>query len=248
MYKMYNEAKQKILAVIGVALREIRRMSEYLKQKFSAAVGRFKKTSKRRRIGYLLVAVGIAGCFTALAIFQAKVNKTAVKEFLLAASYYQEAQNAEQKEEKLEKFQEARLIYESILSKFWAKDKRRALFYLGSCLCSLGEYEEASKVLQKFESKYRNDYFAPWTKMKLASIYEELQKYEEAVETYKKIPKTYPESLLVSQALLGVAGCQKLQDKQGEARKSCEELILRYPLSEEKKVAEMMIQQLEIEE
>lgn len=242
---MYSEAKRKFSAIIGAVIREIRRMSEYLKQKSSAAVGRFKKTSKRRRVGYLLVAVGIAGCFTALAIFQAKVNKTAAKEFLLAASYYQEAQNAEQKEEK---FQEARLIYESILSKFWAKDKRRALFYLGSCLYSLGEYEEASKALQKFESKYRNDYFAPWAKMKLASIYEELQEYEKAVETYKKIPERYPESSLVSQALLGVARCQKLQGKQGEARKSCEELILRYPLSEEKKVAEMMIQRLEAEE
>lgn len=248
MYRVYNYLKQKSSAVIGAVLREIRRMSEYLKQKSSGAVRRFKKTSKRRRVGYLLLAVGIAICFTVLAIFQAKVNKTAAKEFLLAASYYQEAQNAEEKEEKLEKFQEARLLYESIRSKFWVKDKRRALFYLGSCLYSLGEYEEARKVLQRFESKYRNDYFAPWTKIKLASIYEQLQEYEKAVETYEKILKRYPESSLVSQAFLGVARCQKLQGKRSEAQKSYEELISRYPLSEEKKIAEAMIQRLEAEE
>lgn len=244
---MYNYLKQKSSAVIGAVLREIRRMSEYLKQKSSAAVRRFKKTSKPRQVGYLLLAVGIAFSFTALAIFQAKVNKTAAKEFLLAASYYQEAQNAEEKEEKLEKFQEAKLLYKSILSKFWVKNKRKALFYLGSCLYSLGEYEEARKALQKFESKYRNDYFAPWTKIKLASIYEELQEYEKAVETYEKIPKRYSESSLVSQALLGVARCQKLQGKRSEAQESCEELISRYPLSEERKVAEAMIQRLEAE-
>ena len=244
---MYNYLKQKSSAVIGAVLREIKRTSKYLKQKSSAVVERFRKTSKRRRVTYLLLAVGIAICFTALAIFQTKVNETAAKEFLLAASYYQEAQITEEKEEKLEKFQEARLLYESILSKFWVKDKRRALFYLGSCLYSLGEYEEARKVLQRLESRYRNDYFAPWAKIKLASIYEQLQEYEKAVETYEKIPERYPESSLTSQSLLGVARCQKLQGKRIEAQKSYEELISRYPLSEEKQIAEAMIQRLEAE-
>jgi len=221
----------------------------YLKQKWAVIFGKIrkiKKVNKKKLTIYLFLMVGIIFCFAVLFIFQAEVNKTAAGDLRLAISYYQQAREMEDKKEKLDKFQKAKLLCQSIISKFWVRDKKMPLFYLGNCLYSLKEYEEASEVLQKFHKKYGNDYFAPWAKIKLAASYEQIKKYEEAIDVYKKVLEEHPQSSVCPQVLLGVARCQELQGKWSEARKSYEELSSRYPLSEEKSIAEVMIQRLEV--
>ncbi|MEE8179694.1 MAG: tetratricopeptide repeat protein, partial [bacterium] len=59
-----------------------------------------------------------------------------------------------------------------------------------------------------------------------------------------KILEEHPQSSTCPQALLGVARCQGLQGEWSEAQKSYEEILSRYPLSEEKGIAEIMLQRL----
>lgn len=186
-------------------------------------------------------------CFIPLFVFQARVNRDANENLRLATSYYQQAQDAEYREERLDKLQEAKLLCQNILASFWVRDKKMPLFYLGNCLYSLGEYKEASEILQNFDRKYKNDYFAPWAKMKLAVSYEQIKEYKEAINSYKKILEKHPQSSICPQALLGVARCQGLQGEWSEAQKSYEEILSRYPLSEEKGIAEIMLQRSRVQ-
>jgi len=222
-------------------------MYNHFKQKWAVILGKVKRINKRRLVIFSLVIVVIIICFIPLFVFQARVNRDANENLRRATFYYQQAQDAEYKEEKLDKLQKAKLLYQNIISNFWVRDKKMPLFYLGNCLYSLGEYKEASDILQKFDRKYENDYFAPWAKMKLAASYEQIKEYEEAINSYEKILEKHPQSSICPQALLGVARCQGLQGEWSEAQKSYEEILSRYPLSEEKGVAGIMLQRLRVQ-
>ena len=202
----------------------------------------FKQIGLKRLLTYFLVGGVIVASLTTLFIFQSKANKNAQEKFRLAASYYYEAENSEG-EERTKKYREAKTLYKEILSKFWV-DKKDTLFYLGSCLYSLKEYEEAAEVLQRFEHKYANEYFTPWVEIKLASIYEQKKEYGKAIDFYNKIFEKYPNSSLAPQALLGAGRCLQLQGKWDKARHNYEELLSRYPLSKKKEIAQVKIQQL----
>ena len=219
-------------------------MYDYLKQMWSSI--RAKMSRKRIILGVLLVAAVIA-CLAAVFTFQAHVDKITQKNFRLAISYYQQAQNSEEKEERFDRLKKAKASYEDILSNFWVKNKKEVLFYLGNCLYSLGEYEKATEVLKKFENKYADDYFAPWVVVKLASSYEQSRNYKEAIKSYQKFLEKYPESSLAPQVLLGLARCQQLQGDKDKALRTYEELLSRYPLSEKRSMAEAQIQRIKTE-
>lgn len=222
-------------------------MYNYFKQKWAVILERIKRINKRKLVIFSLIIVGIIICFIPLFVFQARVNRDANENLRLATFYYQQAQDVEYKEERLAKLQEAKLLYQNILASFWVRDKKMSLFYLGSCLYSLGEYKEASVILHNFDRKYENDYFAPWAKIKLAASYEQIKEYEEAINSYEKILEKHPQSSINPQALLGVARCQGLQGEWSEAQKSYEEILSRYPLSEEKGIAEIMLQRSRVQ-
>jgi len=222
-------------------------MYNYFKQKWAVILERVKRINKRKLVIFSLIIVGIIICFIPLFVFQARVNRDASENLRLATSYYQQAQNLEYKEERLDRLQEAKLLYQNILASFWVRDKKMPLFYLGNCLYSLGEYKEASEILQNFDRKYENDYFAPWAKMKLAASCEQIKEYKKAINSYQKILEKHPQSSICPQALLGVARCQGLQGEWSEAQKSYEEILSRYPLSEEKGIAEIMLQRSRVQ-
>lgn len=219
-------------------------MYNYFKQKWSVILKSIKGINRRKLVIFSLIIVGIVICFIPLFVFQARVNADANEDLRLATLYYHQAQDLEYKEERLDKLQEAKLLYQDILSRFWVRDKKMSSFYLANCLYSLQEYKEASEILGNFDRKYKNDYFAPWAKMKLAASYEQIREYEKATNSYKKILEEHPQSSISPQALLGVARCQGLQGEWSEAQKSYEEIISRYPLSAEKGIAEIMLQRL----
>jgi len=202
----------------------------------------FKQMSRKRLFIYLLVGGAVAASLTTLSIFQSRANRNMQEKFRLANSYYYEAENSEG-EESTKKYREAEALYKEILSRFWV-DKKDILFYLGNCLYSLKDYEEAAEVLQRFERKYANEYFTPWVEIKLASIYEQKEEYEKAIDFYNKIFEKYPQSSLAPQALLGAGRCLQLQGKWDRAQHNYEELLSRYPLSKEKEIAQVKIQQL----
>jgi TolA-binding protein len=219
-------------------------MYDYLKQMWSSIRA---KMSRKRIVLYALLVAAVIACLAAVSIFQAHVNKIAQKNFRLAISYYQQAQNSEKKEERFDRLKKAKTSYEDILSNFWVKNKKEVLFYLGNCLYSLGEYEKAGSVLKKFESKYADDYFAPWMVIKLASSYEQSRNYKEAIRSYQKFLEKYSEGSLAPQALLGLARCQQLQGDKDKALRTYEELLSRYPLSEKRSMAEAQIQRIKTE-
>ncbi|MFQ6067526.1 MAG: tol-pal system YbgF family protein [bacterium] len=219
-------------------------MRDYLKRVWPLIKA---KMNRKRMILYALsIAVGVV-CLVALFVVQDQSGKKAEQKFRLATSYYQQAKNSQKKEERLDKLEKAKTLYEAILSNFWVKDKRKVLFYLGSCLYSLGEYEKANQVLKKFEGKYADDYFAIWAVIKLASSYEQSGSYQEAISSYQKLLQKYPESSLAPQALLGVARCQELQGERDKALRTYEELLSRYPLSEKRNIAKAQIQRIKAE-
>ncbi len=222
-------------------------MYNYFKQKWAVILEAVKAINKRKLVIFSLIIVGIIICFIPLFILQARVNRDANENLRLATSYYQQAQEVEYREERLGKLEEAKLLYQTILANFWVRDKKMPLFYLGNCLYSLGEYKGASEILEKFDRKYENDYFAPWAKMKLAASYEQTKEYEKALNCYEKVLEKYPQSSISPQALLGVGRCQGLQGEWSEAQKSYEEILSRYPLSEEKGIAEIMLQRLKVQ-
>jgi len=205
------------------------------------------KMSRKRIILYALLVAAVIACLVAVFIFQAHVNKITQKNFRLAISYYQQAQNSKKREERFDKLKKAKTFYEAILSNFWVKNKKEVIFYLGNCLYSLGEYEKATKVLKKFENKYADDYFAPWVVIKLASSYEQSRNYKEAIRSYQKFLEKYSESSLAPQALLGLARCQQLQGDKDKALRTYEELLSRYPLSEKRSMAKAQIQRIKTE-
>lgn len=219
-------------------------MDDYLKRVWSLILA---KITRKRIILYASLVAAVIACLAAVFIFQAQVNKITQKKFRLAVSYYQQAQNSKKREERLDKLKKAKTFYEAILSNFWVKNKKEILFYLGNCLYSLGEYEKASKALEKFENKYADDYFAPWAIIKLATSYEQSRNYKEAIRSYQKFLEKHPESSLAPQALLGLARCQQLQGKSDKALRTYEELVSRYPLSEKRNIAKAQIQRIKAE-
>jgi len=216
-------------------------MYEHLREKWPL----LWKKIKRRFLLYVSLTIGIAAFLIAFFVFQNEMNRKAQAEFKLAISCYQEAVNSQDSKEKLAKYQEARDLYEDILSRYpLYRNKKEVFFYLGNCLYYLGEYDEAGRILQKFGEKYKDDYFSPWVMVKLAFTYEQRKKYQEAIKVYEDVLKRYPESSIAPEALLGVARCQELAKEWDKALKSYEELLSRYPLSEEAAVGEVKIQQL----
>ncbi len=65
---------------------------------------------------------------------------------------------------------------------------------LGDAYTSLNEFDQAESAYSKGIDKFKNDFSTPVMLKKLGLVYEETQKYQEAIDTYKSISKNYPES------------------------------------------------------
>jgi len=89
------------------------------------------------------------------------------------------------------------------------KPGKKAHYYLGQALFIQGKYEEALTEFEGFEKSY------PVKKsfLKGAALYaqgnclEEVQRFEEAMDRYLKLPERYPESTFVPFAKLGAGRC-----------------------------------------
>jgi tetratricopeptide (TPR) repeat protein len=65
---------------------------------------------------------------------------------------------------------------------------------LGDAYTNLADYESAIKAYTKGADKYKNDFSTPVILKKLGFVYEESGKYAKAVDTYKSIAESFPES------------------------------------------------------
>ncbi len=65
---------------------------------------------------------------------------------------------------------------------------------LGDAYVELGEYEKAIREYQKGISSYINSFSTPTLLKKTGLVQEELKDFEEAVETYQRISREFPDS------------------------------------------------------
>ncbi len=65
---------------------------------------------------------------------------------------------------------------------------------LGDAYSADGKYEDAASAYMKGSEKFENNFSSPILLKKAGLVYEELQQYKKAYETYKLLKQTYPES------------------------------------------------------
>ncbi len=199
---------------------------------------RKKRILKLSLIFSIAVAVLVAGLF----IYLNYVNRLTYEKYLLAQDLYLQAEQ-EQNEEKVESLGKAATLFEKVIAqKLWFGNREEIFFYLADCLYRLGNYEKSIKTLEEFQKKYPRSYFSPWARLKMALIYEEMEKYKQAIKIYEIIKEKYAQNPVAPEALLGEARCRELTgDKEG-AIKMYRNLISRYPLSYQAKIAEVKLQ------
>ncbi len=203
------------------------------------------KMDRKKFFFFVLLGAGIIAFFLILSLFSYRINQKARADFELATSHYREAQNGPE-EKRREEYEEAKSLYDDILGRFLLRDKKKVLFYLGSSLYYLEEYQEAARIFQRFVDRYARDYFSPLVEIRLAASYEEIGEFQKAIKVYELVLREHPESAVAPQANLGLARCHELQAKWQEAQKVYQELISRYPLSPEKEIAETRIQWIKV--
>ena len=65
---------------------------------------------------------------------------------------------------------------------------------LGDAYVELGDYDKAVSAYRNGIDKYENNFSTPIMLKKLGLVYEELNQLDDALETYKNIESTYPET------------------------------------------------------
>ncbi|MFW5821348.1 MAG: tetratricopeptide repeat protein, partial [Bacteroidota bacterium] len=65
---------------------------------------------------------------------------------------------------------------------------------IGDAYVEMEEYESAVKAYQKAISDYKNDYSTPIILKKTALVYEEIEEFDRANNTYLEIKREFPES------------------------------------------------------
>lgn len=207
------------------------RVSQFLSE-------REKKILKISLISGAVIVILVAGIYT----YINHANKMAYSKYLEAKDLYVQAEAKEEGEKMKELKRATALFKEVIANKLFLGSKEEAFIYLINCLYELGDYDEDVKVIQNFEKRYPRSYFSPWMRLKMALIYEQMGKYKEAKDNYKIIREKYAQSSIAPEALLGEARCQEALGNKGEAIKIYQNLVSRYPLSYQAKVAEAKLQ------
>ncbi|MCX5800603.1 MAG: tol-pal system protein YbgF [Candidatus Eisenbacteria bacterium] len=107
-----------------------------------------------------------------------------------------------------------------------------------------GKYELARMGFEEFLKSFPESELADNAQYWIGESYYAQEQYGEAYEAFKKVLDNYPEGDKIPSALLKVAYCSLALDKKEEGRKYLEELISRFPLSEEARLAQEKMESL----
>jgi tol-pal system protein YbgF len=95
------------------------------------------------------------------------------------------------------------------------------------------DYERARKEFEELASKFSTDPVAADCQYWVGEILFVQKQYKEAIAKYKDIAKTFPQSAILPSAIFKAGLCyQKLNDK-ANMKKAWDELIQKYPYSDE---------------
>ena len=95
-----------------------------------------------------------------------------------------------------------------------------------------GNYQGAITRFKSFLESYPTSRFAPSAYYWIGNAYYALRDFDNAIDTQRNLIKFFPDSAKAPDALLNIASSQREMNKIVASRKTLEELIARYPVSD----------------
>ena len=99
-------------------------------------------------------------------------------------------------------------------------------------LFKAGDYQGAITSFQSFLGNYPVSRFIPSAHYWIGNAYYALRDFDSAINTQRNLIKTFPDSAKAPDALLNIASSQREMNKIAASRKTLEELVARYPISD----------------
>jgi tol-pal system protein YbgF len=107
-----------------------------------------------------------------------------------------------------------------------------------------GNYDLAEVGFLQFLENYPKSDLADDARYGLAETYYNRQRWDEAVDQYKRVLNANPQGSKAPAAMLKLGLCCKAQNKTKDARKEWEDLVKKFPFSDEAKVAAQRLDEL----
>src|SRR4029077_1980112 len=90
------------------------------------------------------------------------------------------------------------------------------------------QFAEANVTLRAFIDKNPNHEFAPTGEIAIAAHLESMGKSDEALSTYQHVAASYPQNFNAPLALVSAVSLLKAKNRTDEARRICEEVLMKY--------------------
>jgi tol-pal system protein YbgF len=107
-----------------------------------------------------------------------------------------------------------------------------------------GKYELARMGFEEFLKNFPNSELSDNAQYWIGESYYAKEQYQEAYDAFKKVLDNYPEGDKIPSSLLKIAYCSFALGRKEEGRKYLEELVSRFPLSEEARLAKEKMESL----
>lgn len=105
----------------------------------------------------------------------------------------------------------------------------KSLFILANLDYQNGNYDNAIKFFEIYESKYGgHDFFEAAVLKGLGSCYEQKKDYKRAVEYYTQIRKNFKNDFSIPEVLLKTARCYARLEMPEKAKEACREILTQY--------------------
>lgn len=183
-----------------------------------------------REQAYTFLAV--AGSLIVLGIFfifyYVRINAQALERLSIAQSYT--FRNSPE---------QALPVTDDILKNFsYSRYIPDTLFIRGEILYQLQKFSEAEEIYKRFLKKYPKKKFAPFVLASLGNVLEEEGKYDEALATFQKFLNEYGDHFLAGDIFYSEARIYELLKQSQKAKEVYEKIILLFPDSYWKNLAE----------
>jgi tol-pal system protein YbgF len=107
-----------------------------------------------------------------------------------------------------------------------------------------GNYDLAEVGFLQFLESYPGSTLANDARYGLAESYYNRQRYDEAVDEYQKLVKANPQGAKIPAAMLKIGLSFKAQNKLKDARREWEDLVKKFPFSDEAKLASQRLEEI----
>jgi len=121
-----------------------------------------------------------------------------------------------------------------------------AIFFMANAQFSTGRYDSAMVMFEKYLSLgKRREQFTVSSDMGIAQCLEQLTRYDDAAQSYRKVQREHPKSPLAADALLGAARCYELAGNLQLAESTYAELLDLYPDASQASIARIRVLEMQ---